>query len=47
MGITYSSQGEYGNATDVRRASSTWASSISPATIALGEAGLVEREPPR
>jgi hypothetical protein len=43
MGVTYSTRGEYGNATDVRRAPAKLASSVSPATF--DEAALVGREP--
>ena len=47
MGVTYSSDGEYGNAADVRRAPATPARASDPAVIALREAGPVERQPPR
>ena len=47
MGVTHSSRGQYGNASNVRPAPSAWASSISAAVIALGEAGLVEDKSPR
>ena len=47
MGVTYSSDGEYGNAADVRPAPSTSASASNPAVLALRDAGPLKREPPR